>query len=87
MRLMGPPAVVLGGNPNVLPDNCSWEILGSLLLAKNIVTTLLSFPATQHVISYAHATEHVMTDDWIGFSAAVWMKVEENMLYEGTWKL
>lgn len=27
-------------------------------------------------ISYVPVTEHVMTDDWIAFGAAVWMKVK-----------
>ena len=35
--------------------------------------TLLSFPATQHAMSYfVPLTEDVPTDDWIAFGAAVW---------------
>lgn len=66
MLLMDPPALVLGGATRQL-------LLGSLLLAKNTVITLLSFPATPHAISYVPVTEHVMMDDWIASGAVVWV--------------
>ena len=76
MLLMGPPAMVLGGATRQL-------LLGSLLLEKHTVITL-SFPATQHAMSYyVPVTEHVMMDDWIAFGAAVWMKVEKLCCMKG----
>ena len=61
-------------------------LLGSLLLEKNTEITLLSFPATQHAMSYyVPLTEDVTMDDRIASGAVVWVKLEKISCTKGLW--